>query len=47
MRTFGLGVLVDLVLMGIVMRILMSNAINLFGTNSALYTSGSAKKEAA
>lgn len=44
MLPFTVGLLIDLVLMGICLRVLMSCAITLFGTSSSLYISS--KKEA-
>lgn len=44
-RIFGLGLLVDFVLLALVHRVLLVNTVNLFGTKTALYTG--AKKEVA
>ena len=45
MRTFALGLIVDLVLMTAGLRLLLGQTINLFGHRTSLYTS--ARKEVA
>lgn len=47
MRIFAMGILIDLVLVGIGLKVLLGSAITIFGTNSSLYTGITAKKEAA
>ena len=45
MLPFAIGLILDLVLLGICLRVMLGSAITLFGTSSSLYIS--AKKEAA
>lgn len=47
MRIFAMGLLIDLILIGIGLKVLLGSAITIFGTNSSLYTGVTAKKEAA
>ncbi len=46
MRLFGVGVLINLVLVLVVHRVLLTSAVTLFGSATGLYTTASANKEA-
>jgi preprotein translocase subunit SecD len=46
MRVLALGLLLDLILMTLGLRVLLGSVISLFGPKTALYTNVSAKKEA-
>lgn len=45
-RVFGLGLLLDLLLLGIGLRLLLGSAITVFGSRDSLYIGKSAQKEA-
>lgn len=45
MRVFALGLLVDLILMTLGLRLLLGSVITLFGSKTALYTNAAQKKE--
>ena len=47
MRVLGVGVLIDLALVMVVHRVLLSSTVTLFGSATGLYTTASGSKEAA
>lgn len=47
MRIFALGILLDLILVGIGLKVLLGAAITVFGTSSSLFTGADASKETA